>query len=197
MSPRCVHIFDCDDTFVHYGRGRFLVPRQTFHKLRHLKQAGHRTGAISFNVSANRVLALTGALKYIDVVIVPHSSEESRADLMTRALRHFVNLHPLTLLSHSIHYYDDRVDNITNVLGRYPHVVAHRVSCALQLYTCLSDPRIEVRWARLCEPWCSDLVLKFLTATDKHAFLLSNRILMKRYVHFMGKAHLKADDTDR
>lgn len=118
-----LHIFDLDYTLVQYCKRKVSVPRQTHHALRAL----HGTMCIiSFNPLANFIAHLTGLNKYISYIICdPHNT---RIELMKR----------LFLLMNksfsSIHYWDDRLDNIQCIETYYPFIHTHHVTDPCLLY---------------------------------------------------------------
>src|SRR5579883_3314981 len=58
-----LYIFDLDDTLIQYTRRGPNVPRQTFHALRALCQAGHECVVVTWNPFGSSLVVQTGLKK--------------------------------------------------------------------------------------------------------------------------------------
>jgi len=125
MATTTLHIFDLDDTLVQYRKKKVSVPRQTFHALKSLSTC--KLAIISYNPGANSVVGLLGLTKYIDGIVCDAIAD--RVDLMKRMFSLLMNDTCTT-----IHYWDDRLDNLEAIQTYYPFIECHHVPDPCLLY---------------------------------------------------------------
>jgi len=111
-----LHIFDFDDTLVHYGRKKISVPRQTHHVLRGLR--GEKA-IVPYNILAS-VIATLQELKITNI----SCGDKDRHVLVGEVLG----------TGTDIHYWDDRADNLRAVCTYYPFIHPHLVTDPLMLW---------------------------------------------------------------
>lgn len=118
-----IYVFDLDDTLVRYNKGA-IVPKQTFHRLRDLAYT-YPIYIISYNPLCEHIIKSLLLDKYIKAVFY---SSDIRYTLISKVLN------KEQCKPENIIYFDDRQDNIDNVLSRYPQIKCILVKDPLLLY---------------------------------------------------------------
>lgn len=123
-----LHIFDFDDTLVFTNKG-ITVPRQTFHKLRQLKQDGHIIAVISYNPLLKYFINALNLAPLCDII---HYDDNERYKLVQYVLNK-------CNMDTKFVYYDDRIDNIENVKSHYPNAITYHIHHPVYLYKSIHE----------------------------------------------------------
>ena len=113
-----VIVFDLDDTPAQYGRRKIAVPKQTWHALALLSRtAMTRHFVVSYNPLAAALAGQLGLLKHVEGVVSGHLPRDA-------LLRVLFERYSISSggddRSMQFVYFDDREDNIEEVLASYP-----------------------------------------------------------------------------
>ncbi len=120
-------IFDLDDTLVQYYKMKIIVPRQTFHALRNLSYK-NKLAIISFNRFADFIAHSTGLIKYITKIVC---GLNDRVELMKKIL--------INESFSTIHYWDDRLDNLECIQKYFPFIEIHHVKNPCLLFQSIAQ----------------------------------------------------------
>lgn len=101
-----------------------MVPKQTFHKLRALSHH-NKIYIVSYNPLCEYIVNVTGLYKYINRVFF---GTDERYKLVDQV----INLHNDNQASFI--YFDDRRDNIKNVMLHFPFIKCVYIENPLQIY---------------------------------------------------------------
>ena len=100
-----------------------MVPRQTFHKLRTLSY-NSKIYIVSYNPLCEYIVNITGLYKYINHVFFG-------SDERYKLVEQVIQLHNNT---DSFIYFDDRRDNIENIVVHFPFIKCVYVENPLNIY---------------------------------------------------------------
>lgn len=121
-----LHIFDLDDCLVQYNKNKICVPRQTFHRFKKQTELTIRV-IVSYNPLAHVIVKSVELENFIDYVVNTHVDE--RWQLIEQILVKYSGY-----IFDTIHYYDDRMDNIHNVKTKYDFIFTHYILQPSQLF---------------------------------------------------------------
>lgn len=106
-------MFDLDDTLIQCTKkGRYIVPKQTWHALRNLHNKNIKLCITSYNKTALLWVELLGLYKYIQDIFVGNPPRYYLID-------NIIEKYPEYSI---LGYFDDREDNIEEVKHRYPTI---------------------------------------------------------------------------
>jgi len=120
---KSVYIFDLDDTIVQYNKRRIVVPKQTWHMLKKLKRNNAEIFIISYNPLAQILGAQLGLYKHVNAIICGEPPRYSLIEILMEKYPHIKDFD----------YFDDRLDNIQEILEKYPNTRCHHVT---KIITC-------------------------------------------------------------
>lgn len=138
-------VFDLDDTLLDNRKGRPRVARQTWHVLKRLcgLEEECRLAIVSYNPGVHLWAGMCGLTRYIPrigFVRNPTGRQEVVASVLPDDFDEAVD---------SLYYFDDRIDNIQEVMARYPQTIAFEVR----------DPRLLHLQVKSI-PWAGQILKK-------------------------------------